>query len=330
MTFADVTREAVLAATARFDELGRERFLSEYGFGPAKAYFLEYNGRLYDSKAIFGYAHGVSGEQPWRAQEFTGGDRTVAERLRKLGFTVIYLRNPEWTRDEIILVCAAVAANGWITLPAESSTAIELSLILQSPAIHPLESRRSDFRNPAGVELKSRDLMSHHPATAGAPRLGNRLVPQVVHDFLEKPNQMQALAQSIHNVLLTWEDATLHVTDIDDYQSLEGGVLLKAHLRRERDPKLKSRKIQEAKSRGLTLACQVCGFDFETTYGPHGVGYIECHHRTPLGVSGEVHTRLADLALICSNCHRMIHRSKDWLTVEELKELVDRNRVTFV
>jgi 5-methylcytosine-specific restriction enzyme A len=35
---------------------------------------------------------------------------------------------------------------------------------------------------------------------------------------------------------------------------------------------------------------------------------------------------LADLALLCSNCHRMIHRTKQWLTVEELKKLVERQR----
>ena len=35
---------------------------------------------------------------------------------------------------------------------------------------------------------------------------------------------------------------------------------------------------------------------------------------------------LADLALLCSNCHRMIHRTKRWLTVEELQDLVASQR----
>ncbi|WP_427888645.1 HNH endonuclease [Kribbella sp. GL6] len=59
-----------------------------------------------------------------------------------------------------------------------------------------------------------------------------------------------------------------------------------------------------------------CGFDFNATYGTCGSGYIECHHRTPLGVTGQTHTLLADLALICSNCHRMIHPTRISLTVE--------------
>jgi hypothetical protein len=59
-------------------------------------------------------------------------------------------------------------------------------------------------------------------------------------------------------------------------------------------------------------------------YGVHGADYIECHHRIPLHVTGETQTRLADLALLCSNCHRMIHRTKQWLKVEDLKELVEQ------
>ena len=56
------------------------------------------------------------------------------------------------------------------------------------------------------------------------------------------------------------------------------------------------------------LACETCGFDFKAMCGPHGDGYIECHHVIPLHASGETKTRLDDLILICSNCHRMIHR----------------------
>lgn len=43
------------------------------GFGPAKAYFLEYDGRLYDSKAVIGYAYGVSTGVPLRPEDFSGG-----------------------------------------------------------------------------------------------------------------------------------------------------------------------------------------------------------------------------------------------------------------
>jgi 5-methylcytosine-specific restriction protein A len=103
-------------------------------------------------------------------------------------------------------------------------------------------------------------------------------------------------------------------------------VVLRAHLRRERNPKLRRRKLDDTKRRGLPVACEACDFDFGRTYGAHGLDYIECHHRIPLHVTGETQTKLADLALLCSNCHRMIHRTKRWLTVEELKAVIDEQR----
>jgi 5-methylcytosine-specific restriction protein A len=68
------------------------------------------------------------------------------------------------------------------------------------------------------------------------------------------------------------------------------------------------------------LACEVCSFDFKQHYGDLGEGFIECHHTQPLSFStaGEK-TRLTDLALVCANCHRMLHRGSKWLSITELR-----------
>jgi hypothetical protein len=51
-------------------------------------------------------------------------------------------------------------------------------------------------------------------------------------------------------------------------------------------------------------------------------GFIECHHLVPLHeLRGLRKTRLEDLALVCSNCHRMLHRQRPCLTVNELRRL---------
>jgi len=91
VTLADVARAGVLAAIAEYDRLGRHAFLRQTGFGPANAYFLQHDGRLYDSKAIVGYAHGVSTGTPLGPRDFSGGENTVVPRLQGLGFTVRYL-----------------------------------------------------------------------------------------------------------------------------------------------------------------------------------------------------------------------------------------------
>lgn len=99
-------------------------------------------------------------------------------------------------------------------------------------------------------------------------------------------------------------------------------MLIRRHKSRERDKGLRKRKIDAVLRQGRRLVCEACGFDFEATYGPRGAGYIECHHVVPLHEAGEGRTRLSDLALICANCHRMIHRRAPWPTPDELRNLI--------
>jgi hypothetical protein len=87
---SDVTsREAVLAAMAEFDQIGRDAFLEKYAFGPAREYVVVEDGHEYDSKALLGAAYGYqfAGGEPLRSQDFSGGDET-RRVLDRLGFTV--------------------------------------------------------------------------------------------------------------------------------------------------------------------------------------------------------------------------------------------------
>jgi 5-methylcytosine-specific restriction endonuclease McrA len=89
MSLNDITREAVLAAIAEYDQLGQEEFLLRHGFDRARQYVLVHDGKHYDSKAIVGVAHGfLPGQSPLDASEFSGGKATVGRLLGQLGFTV--------------------------------------------------------------------------------------------------------------------------------------------------------------------------------------------------------------------------------------------------
>ena len=71
--------------------------------------------------------------------------------------------------------------------------------------------------------------------------------------------------------------------------------------------------------------CSVCGFDFEAVYGDLGKEYIEIHHKKPLhSLDEEIEVNpVTDLAPVCSNCHRMLHRRKDRIvTIEELRHII--------
>ena len=61
------------------------------------------------------------------------------------------------------------------------------------------------------------------------------------------------------------------------------------------------------------LCCEVCGFDFAARYGELGEGYIE-----------EDTTTVDDLVLVCSNCHRMLHRKRPWIGKDELREILKK------
>jgi 5-methylcytosine-specific restriction enzyme A len=90
MSLADLTAEAVYQAIAEFDERGRKAFLAKHGFKPARGYIIAHDGKEYDGKAIAGAAHGyLPGRTPLSAQEFSGGAKVAAGRLRQLGFVVI-------------------------------------------------------------------------------------------------------------------------------------------------------------------------------------------------------------------------------------------------
>lgn len=81
-------RAAVLAALDECDRVGRDTFLERHGFGRARDYFLEHDGRMYDSKAIVGVAHGYQFGKQLKAPEFSGGEQVVVPVLERLGFTV--------------------------------------------------------------------------------------------------------------------------------------------------------------------------------------------------------------------------------------------------
>ena len=106
MSLADLSDpQAINNAISEYDILGRMAFITKYGFKPARAYFLLLNGTGYDSKAIVGAAHGYQFPEagPLGPYDFSGGEATVARKLRSLGFQVGKF-SPEDIAQPIVLV----------------------------------------------------------------------------------------------------------------------------------------------------------------------------------------------------------------------------------
>lgn len=87
----------------------------------------------------------------------------------------------------------------------------------------------------------------------------------------------------------------------------EDATRFKLHKRIERNAKL-AKDVK--KHHGYS--CQVCNLNFEALYGEVGKEYIEAHHLTPIAsVKGRkvALDPAKDFAVLCANCHRMVHRS---------------------
>jgi hypothetical protein len=75
-------------------------------------------------------------------------------------------------------------------------------------------------------------------------------------------------------------------------------------------------------------SCVICGFDFGTTFGSPGEGYIHVHHTRPLADIGEEYEvdPVADLRPVCPNCHAFIHLGGELRSIEEVTQLVAARR----
>lgn len=107
----------------------------------------------------------------------------------------------------------------------------------------------------------------------------------------------------------------------------EGRLKYEQHIRRERKPRLVQIAKRRRMQRDQKLVCEICDFDFLEAYGLHGDGYIEAHHIVPVSTLKEnTPTRPEDLALVCANCHRMLHRIDPLLSIEEMRHVVQGAR----
>jgi predicted HNH restriction endonuclease len=105
----------------------------------------------------------------------------------------------------------------------------------------------------------------------------------------------------------------------------EGRVLYRLHRYHERSGDVPRLAKALALKRFGRLACVVCAFDSFEAYGELGREYIECHHTVPVSqLTAGAKTKVSDLVLVCSNCHRMLHRRRPWLGTKELGLLLRR------
>lgn len=75
--------------------------------------------------------------------------------------------------------------------------------------------------------------------------------------------------------------------------------------------------------------CAVCEFDFEKFYGELGKDFIHVHHVNPISnreKEYKIDNIEDELIPVCPNCHAMLHRRKEVISIEELKQIIESNK----
>lgn len=166
------------------------------------------------------------------------------------------------------------------------------------------------------LEEYTDDILSlhhlHEHGYEGIPRSVRECKDDGLIEFLLHPHQM--INEDVYDVDYPKDDEKLY----------EGALITVKANKYERNQKARRECVAKK-----GYQCLVCGKDFEATYGEIGKNFIHVHHLTPISSIGKEYQLNVDTDLVpvCPNCHYMLHRKDPPYTIEELKEILQRQLV---
>lgn len=238
--------------------------------------------------------------------------------------------NPAWSRDELILALDLYLRHRPSLPSPKHPDVLELSNFLGRMGTALGIGPTVNFRNVNGVCMKLGNFRQWDPdyTRAGKKGLvkGNKGEAVVWSEYAYAPQLLAQVVSAIratveHHLLSAVASEALGGGDEPEIQEAEEGkVLTRVHRSRERDRRLVASKKKQAMKKLGKLECEACGFNFASRYGKAGEGLIDVHHIKPVHtLQPNEKTHIDDLALLCANCHRVIHSSNRWLTLDQLK-----------
>jgi len=120
----------------------------------------------------------------------------------------------------------------------------------------------------------------------------------------------------------TWEQFTKHTKPLMRLARIvntarEGETVEQKVYVRKRDRRLRDQALES--SQGV---CEACGVDFSKKLDGKALRVLQIHHKKQLGWSDgkQKLTKATDLAVVCANCHLLIHIDpKKGMSIERLK-----------
>lgn len=227
--------------------------------------------------------------------------------------------NPKWTRDETLLALDLYfTLKGQVPSP-KAAEIIALSNLLRSLPYHAEAAKQPTFRNPDGVGFKLMNLRQ----VATGKGLGNvsAMDRQIWKELGDREEEVHKLAAAIKAGIAAAGSEQLPEIE----QELpEGRLLTTLHVRRERNPKVRKMLLDDRRLAGFR--CEICDLTRPDLEEPLQEAMFEAHHLLPLAEAGERKTKLADLALLCACCHRLLHRAMvlkaGWIGLVEARAII--------
>lgn len=216
------------------------------------------------------------------------------------------MANASFTRDEVILALDVLYSNGGIAPQPESCEIWQLSELLHRLPIHPVATRKKDFRTPTGVQAQISRYQHRYANMVGA------MFYKVDDEFESRHDELHEIAEAIRRNVAAFE-STLFGDPLEDNGFPEG--ILLGHLHRI---------IETRDSAVLTpeKRCDICQIDTTDIY-PGCPNLMRMHLTVPVTeLDAARRYRAADFIAVCPNCHAALHQRRPWLTKERCGELL--------
>jgi predicted HNH restriction endonuclease len=112
-------------------------------------------------------------------------------------------------------------------------------------------------------------------------------------------------------------------SDVGVQEAVEGRVYTTEVTFRRRN-----RALIETKKAQSDGHCEACGFCFEDHYGGLAKDCLVAHHINPIAHRTRPSmTSLDDIALLCPNCHAVVHTQDPPLSLEEVREMLKLDQI---
>ena len=216
------------------------------------------------------------------------------------------MANANFTRDEVILALDVLHSNGGIAPEPESAEIQQLSRLLHRLPIHPVATRKKDFRTPTGVQAQISRYQHRYENMVGV------MFYKIDSEFENRYDELHAIAKAIRRNVAAFEE-TIFGDPLEGEEFPEG--ILLGHLHRIVETR-DSTKLVPGKR------CEICQIDTSDIY-PSCSNLMNMHLAVPITeLDGNRRYQSKEFITVCPNCHTALHRRRPWLTKENCGELL--------